>query len=43
MCSYGENVDLWKFLFSNIGQGGYSNVYKVCDLDTGKIVVLKEV
>ncbi|KAH9322264.1 hypothetical protein KI387_016903, partial [Taxus chinensis] len=26
-----------------IGQGTYSNVYKACDLDTGKIVALKKV
>ncbi|XP_057853154.1 probable serine/threonine-protein kinase At1g54610 isoform X2 [Cryptomeria japonica] len=26
-----------------IGQGTYSNVYKACDLDTGKVVALKKV
>jgi cyclin-dependent kinase 12/13 len=31
------------FLFVQIGQGTYSNVYKARDLETGKIVALKKV
>lgn len=33
----------WGLVFSQIGQGTYSSVYRARDLDTGKIVALKKV